>query len=125
MNIAGPLVQGIAEQKIDKLDNRRFPGAFFKILDILLVILYEFNVFHLGHEVIDIVIVLAVVAFLTNRFDIVRGAHDDINRHTGLSLDIVNGKNIGWLCHRHQQRAVLFDSDGHHMIAPDIFDVYQ
>jgi len=119
MNITGPFPQGIAEDIIDKLNNRRLTGAFFEVFNAFFGFLNQFDFAQIADDFIDVVIELGFIKGIADGLDVFGHTDNHPNIHSRLPFDIIKPEDIGRVAGGQHERIVLH-SHRHQVIRADV-----
>jgi len=113
MNVAGAFADGVADEVVDEFDDGRLSRHRLEVFRIVLLILNHLDFRHVVDDVVQVGVgFLLHLERLTDGVDVVGAAHHDPDVHSGLALDILNGKDVRRLTGGHQQ-GILLDGDRH------------
>ena len=105
MDVGGTLFDRIGKYQVDQLNNRSVFTGFLQLAGVNFVIIIDdlqVNIVEITHDIIERGAL--IIIFVDRSFDACFSGHDNFNVVTSHEFDIVNGKDIGWICHGNNQR---------------------
>ena len=107
MDVGGALLDGVEEDEVDELDDRRVGGALLQVVDVgdaaLVVLDGDLVLVEPLHHLVVRGALLGVV-LLERLLDGLLAGDDDLDVVAGEELDVVDGVDVRRVAHRHDQR---------------------